>query len=164
MTTRYPIVVIGVGNEFRTDDGAGLYAARKIKEIGLEYVRVIEGVSDGTSLMEAWEDSTLTFVIDCAVSKASPGTVYRFDIASDKIPGGLFGSYSTHAINVTDTVELARILRRLPPRLIIYGIEGNNFTPGNTLSPVVKEKAEQVARNVIEEIRQFLLEIATTDK
>lgn len=156
MTTRYPIVVIGVGNEFRTDDGAGLYAARKIKEIGFEHVKVIEGVSDGTSLMEAWEKSTQVFVIDCAVSGAAPGIVYRFDTASDEIPRDLFSSYSTHAINVADTVELARILGTLPPHVVIYGIEGNNFAPGNTLSPVVKEKTEQVVENIILEIRQFL--------
>jgi len=154
MTTHYPIVVIGVGNEFRTDDGVGLYIVRKIKEIGLDGVKIIEGISDGTSLIDAWEEATAAFVVDCAVSGASPGTTYRFDTTNDKIPRDLFSSYSTHAIDVADTVDLARILGKLPPCLIIYGIEGSNFAPGNVLSPVIKEKAEEVVKSLIQEIKQ----------
>jgi len=43
------IVVIGVGNDFRRDDGAGRIVARKVKDTAGKDVRVIEASGDGAA-------------------------------------------------------------------------------------------------------------------
>ena len=73
------IVIIGIGNDFRTDDGAGPEAARRVATFHFPGVSVIDGVGDGTDLINAWEGKELAIVIDCVHSDNQPGRVYRFD-------------------------------------------------------------------------------------
>lgn len=41
------LLIIGIGNEFRSDDAAGLIAARKIRQLNLNGADVIENNGDG---------------------------------------------------------------------------------------------------------------------
>ena len=50
-----PLLVIGVGNEYRSDDGVGLVVIRTLKEKGLPNVRLLERSGDGADLMELWK-------------------------------------------------------------------------------------------------------------
>ena len=51
----------------------------------------------------------------------------------------------THAIDLSDAVELARALGRLPGRLDVYAIEGASFTAGDALSPDVERAVDELA-------------------
>ncbi len=144
-------LVIGLGNDFRRDDGAGRLAARRVRELAGEAVRVIEESGEGAALMDAWRGVELVVLIDAVHSGAKPGTVHRLDAQTQSIPANFF-HYSTHAFSVAEAVELARALDQLPPRLIVYGIEGMNFTSGEGLSPEVAAAAEQVAQTIITEL------------
>jgi hypothetical protein len=44
-------------------------------------------------------------------------------------------------------------MNTLPPRLLVYGIEGANFTAGVDISPLVKESASQVIDQIIEDFK-----------
>ncbi len=48
-----PILLIGVGNQFREDDAVGLKIARQIGDMNLPSVIVCEESGEGASLMEA---------------------------------------------------------------------------------------------------------------
>jgi hydrogenase maturation protease len=154
MTDSHPILVIGIGNDYRGDDAVGLYVARRIQEKGINGVEVIAGVSDGTSLIEAWEDAGRVYVIDCTVSGTRAGKIYRFDGVDETLPQALFPSYSTHAFNVGDTIRLAKSLGQLPQSLIIFGIEGKDFAAGVGLAERVKTAAEEVISSIIREIEE----------
>src|ERR1039457_2451863 len=52
---------------------------------------------------------------------------------------------STHAFGVAEAVQLARVLERLPRRLLIYGIEGRRFDLGSAPSVEVVEASDRVA-------------------
>lgn len=54
------------------------------------------------------------------------------------IPADSF-HYSTHTVSVAEAVEMARVMGRLPDRLLIYGIEGADFGSGDGLSPRGRE-------------------------
>ncbi len=156
MTDRNRILVIGIGNDFRSDDAVGLYVVRKIEEMGLEGVTIIKGINDGTSMIELWAGVSNVFVIDCVSSGDNPGKVYRFDAFRNKIPEDRFPSYSSHAFNITDTIALARNIDRLPGSLIIYGIEGENFDTGDRLSNAVKESAGKAVIRLAGEIERII--------
>jgi hydrogenase maturation protease len=49
-------------------------------------------------------------------------------------------------------VELARVLERLPGRLVLYGIEGKTFTPGLGLSPEVEASIAVLAERILGEV------------
>ncbi len=137
-------MVIGVGNGWRGDDGAGLAVARRVRELAPAGVEVREVEGDATALVDAWSGAARVVVVDAAESGAPPGTVQRFDARSQPLPVRSLRS-STHAFGVSDAVELARALRRLPDRLDVYAIEGASFTAGERLSPAVERAVDELA-------------------
>lgn len=119
-------LVVGVGNLDRGDDGAGLWAIRR-----LHGARTKE-VTDCTQLIEIWADEADVVVIDAMVTGAPVGTVSRFDIGAFPLPVGTFPS--THSFGLAETVELARAIGRLPGRLTVFGIEAGQMDLGAALS------------------------------
>jgi hydrogenase maturation protease len=145
------ILVIGVGNENRADDGVGLIVARRLKERFAEHVRFLEEPSDGTRFLDLWRGSDVTIIIDAVISGAEPGHIHKFDARQSPLPASLF-HYSTHSFGVPEAVELARVMDQLPKTIIVYGIEGECFDEGANLSPTV----ELAAQELVEQLAQVL--------
>ena len=145
------IVVIGVGNRDRADDGAGLAVAERVRAFGIEGVRVVTSPGDPIEIIDAWSDSDAAIVVDALVPHGSAGRIRRFDPLREPAGAGLFAS-STHQLGVGEAVELARALAVLPPRLVVFGIEASGFEPGGSLSPEVARAVERAAQAVVEEI------------
>ena len=99
------------------------------------------------ALMGAWRGADLVVLIDTVHSGGKPGAIYRIEAHVEEIPRSFF-HYSTHALSVAEAVELARALGQLPPRLVIYGIEGKNFESDISLSPEIQTAAEEAAPRV----------------
>lgn len=144
---RRTTLVIGVGNEFRRDDAVGLLIARELERCAPPGVTVTEQSGEGAALIDCWKGVPSVLIVDAVSSGGVPGTVYQFDARKDRIPSQFF-HYSTHAFSVAEAIELARKLRWLPPRIVLYGIEGESFAPGLGLSPRV-EAARRVAMDEI---------------
>jgi hydrogenase maturation protease len=141
MTPR-AVLVIGAGNADRRDDGAGLAVARRLPRLPAE-VRVLMQDGDFASLLDQWDEAHLVIIIDATMSGASPGTIRRYDAHRGPLPV-VFSGFSTHALGIGDAIELARVLRRLPPQLVVFGIEGDDFTAGEGLSPAVDAAVDDV--------------------
>ena len=142
-----PILVIGIGNEYRSDDGVGLVVARELRAKNLPDILIIESSGDGAALMEAWKAAQAVILVDAAASGRAPGTIYRFDVLTQSMPMD-FSFHSTHAFGVAEAIGLAQALQQLPPRLIVYAIEGKNFTAGVGLSPSVAKAVQQVIAQI----------------
>ncbi len=130
------MLVIGIGNPDRGDDGAGCLVAR-----------LVGGVDAGTdplALLELWRGADDVVVVDAMVSGAEPGTVRWVDPATEPLPTGL-GATSTHALGLADVVALARSLGRLPGRLRVVGIEAADCRAGAPLTPAVAAAVDSVA-------------------
>ncbi|KAA0233787.1 MAG: hypothetical protein JJLCMIEE_03644 [Acidimicrobiales bacterium] len=148
-------VVIGVGNRFRRDDGAGPVLVDRLNarlaHSGCCDVRTHELDGEASRIIEAWSGAALAIVVDAARSGDEPGTLRRYD--TDGAGGeGLdcagasvaWGAASTHGLGVSEAVELAGALDRLPQRLIVYAIGGADFSEGTELSPPVGQAVEEV--------------------
>ena len=149
------IVIIGVGNDFRSDDGCGPAVARHLAALRLPGIRVIDHIGDGTDLINAWLDAEVAFVIDCMRSGSDVGTIRRFDALNGDIPEDILAGWSTHAFSITDTIRLARKVGRLPKQLIVYGIEGGLFFVGSELSSPVAKSIPIVAEKILAEIMEI---------
>jgi hydrogenase maturation protease len=145
-------LVIGLGNEYRRDDAVGLVVARRLKERVPEHVRVVEESGDGAALIESWKDADAVILIDAVHSGAEPGTLHRLNAHTQPIPTE-FSHCSTHAFSIAETIELARALGRLPPRLVVYGVEGKTFKAGLELSPEVEKAVQRVVECVLDDLR-----------
>ncbi len=147
-------VIVGIGNDYRKDDAVGLHVARLVRDLTKGELRVVDGIADGYALMETWSDSSRVYVIDCAVSGAAPGYIYRFDALNENIPVNIFDGYSTHSVSLVQAIELARALDRLPSSLTVFGIEGKDVSPGSDFSAEVKRAARMTAERIIEELKK----------
>jgi hydrogenase maturation protease len=146
------VVVIGVGNALRGDDGAGpaLAAALRARRAGAG-VRVVEHDGEALGLIAAWDGARAAVIVDAVRSGAAPGTVVRHDASARALPAGTHGTASTHAIGVAAAIELGRALGRLPPRLVVYGVEGAEFATGAPLSEPVAAVVPGLADAVLAE-------------
>ena len=146
------MLVIGVGNPYRGDDGVGPAVARAVADLALESVTVLEHSSEGAGLLEMWEGRDMVILVDAVSSGGMPGTVHRLDACATPIPVGLF-HHSSHAFGVAEAVELARAVGRLPPRLLVYGVVGERFASGNGLTGAVEGAVSGVVDCIVRDVQ-----------
>lgn len=143
--------LIGVGNRFRRDDAAALEVVRRLRLAHPPGVRLIEQKGEPASLIEAWSSVDEALVVDAISSGAAPGRLHRFDVTDAPLPAEVFNP-STHAVGLPEAVELARELGRLPGRLIVYAIEGENFEVGEGLSEPVQRTVAKLVLDLYHEL------------
>ena len=148
--------LIGIGNEFRGDDGVGVHILRRLRRRTLpETIAFIEESGEGAALMEHWQKYDAVFVCDAVKSGTHPpGTIFHFNAVQETIPSQFF-HYSTHEFSLAEAVELSRTLNTLPEHLIIYGIEGKQFQYGRSLSPEVESILPEVINRILQELSRY---------
>ena len=157
------VLVLGVGNELRHDDAAGLEVVRRARALAppasrgdsasaIEY-REHEG--ETLALLDMWEGAGAVILADAIHGGGPVGGVQRFDVSRRPLPAPLEGSSSTHAIGVADAIELGRELGRLPRRVVVYGVTGARFDAGRGLSAGLVDVLEPLARRVQEEAQRL---------
>lgn len=72
-------VVIGVGNEYRRDDGVGPAAAREVGRSRPGW-RVLISDGEPTAMLDAWAGTRLAVVVDATVGTGPPGAIRRHEI------------------------------------------------------------------------------------
>ena len=109
-----PVVVIGVGNEFRRDDGAGPAVVGRLRDLVPPGVRLVITDGEPTRLIEAWTGAALAVVVDAVRAQPpQPGTGPSFR-------GGPAGhrqrdrTASSHGLGLDDAISLAVALDRMP--------------------------------------------------
>lgn len=150
-----PVVVIGVGNEFRRDDGAGLAVIERLRRLvpcGVELV-----ITDGepTRLIEAWTGAALAVVVDAVRAEPPhPGRVRRFVV--DRPASGAGRPASSHGFGLDDSVALALALDRMPGRLIVHAIEAADLSQGAGLTAPVAAAVGLAADAILADINAVI--------
>jgi hydrogenase maturation protease len=145
------ILVLGLGNPDRGDDGAGRAAARVLRPLLPEVVEVVEADGEMTDLLDRLAQADIAFVIDACVSGARAGTLHRFDVSEAPLPENAF-TVSSHGLGLHQAIELARALGQLPGRCVVYAVEGATFEAGAPLSCAVAAGAVEAVERVRAEI------------
>jgi hydrogenase maturation protease len=145
-------VVIGVGNEYRRDDGFGPTVVARLAELGLgdPGSGVTVAVTDGepTRLIELWTGADLAVVVD-AVRDGHDHGGHRYELVLDQFAELTHErAASSHGISLGSTVELGQALGRLPDRLVVLAVGGHEFGFGAGLSPEVAAAVEPVVARV----------------
>jgi hydrogenase maturation protease len=142
------VVVIGVGNEYRRDDGVGPAVLAELGKHRLGDVRLALSDGEPTQLLDLWERARLAVVIDavlCAPSR--PGRIHRTTLQSPLTATAA----TTHGLGIPEAVRLAEALDRAPERLIVYAVEAADIGFGVGLSDEVARAVPEVVRAVVAE-------------
>lgn len=144
--------VIGIGQDARGDDAAGLLVARALRaaERLPAGVEIEEHDGDGMDLLLRFEGVAEVVLIDAVVSgEREAGALIELDARAAPLPVRLFAPHSTHLLGVAEAVELARATDRLPAHLTLLGVEAQDFSFGGLPSPAVAAALPALARRVL---------------
>ncbi len=135
----------------RGDDAAGPEVARLVAA-HRPAATVLEHETEPTGLIVLWEEAPLAIVVDALAPAGHPGRIERFEVGPDGLPPEPRRPVSTHAYDLAATVELARVLGRLPRRLLVVGVEAESFAPGAPRAPAVVAACEAATERVLREL------------
>ncbi|MGW6530354.1 hydrogenase maturation protease [Streptomyces venezuelae] len=156
MSPRTRVTVIGVGNEFRRDDGVGWAVIALLRErhgdrLGPTGVTLATCDGDPARLIDLWAGTELAVIVDAAhAHPARPGTVHRLSLGADALERP--STTSSHGLGLGEAVELARVLGRLPDRLVVYAVEAADSTLGTGLTGMVQAVVGPLAARVEDDI------------
>ncbi|MBI4727785.1 hydrogenase maturation protease [candidate division TA06 bacterium] len=128
-------IIIGLGNPILSDDGAGLQAARKLKEALKDRndVEVVEAYAGGLRLLDLLVGHQRAIIIDAMETACEPGTIRRFSPSDLQQTRNVS---SSHDASLTNALETGRALGMdMPPEVIVFGIEAaavDNFSEALT--------------------------------
>ncbi|HYB35836.1 MAG TPA: hydrogenase maturation protease [Mycobacterium sp.] len=144
-----PVVVIGIGNEYRRDDGVGPAVAAAVEERKLPGLRVVTGIEDPMDLVDAWSGVSLAVVVDAGItSPPTPGRIHRGGAGDVTAAGGV----STHGLDIAEAFALSQALGREPDRLVIFAVEAADTGYGIGLTPQVAAAVPEVVAAAVAEI------------
>jgi hydrogenase maturation protease len=145
------VVVIGVGNEFRRDDGAGPQLVAGLRQHAPADVEFRVSDGDPAGIIEAWDGAALAIVVDAVrIDPAAPGRLYRLILDRDQlIPDR---AVSSHGLGLGEAIGLAQVLGRMPARLIVHAVEAGDVGPGTGLTPAVAAATVRLAAAVLRDL------------
>jgi len=144
-------LVVGIGNDDRSDDGVGLDVARALQRRPAVAADVREGPGDLTRLLDDFSSRSRVILVDAVRSGAPPGTVHRW--GGDEAAGLPAGTaISTHGVDVPSLLRLAAGLGRSPDDLTLFGIEAQTIGPGRSRTAPVRAAVAVVCDRIEAEL------------
>lgn len=143
-------IIVGIGNPFRGDDGAGWAVIDRLNGKLNASIVLSKQQGDIVELLDAFSNYAIVFLIDACHSKNLKNGWQRIDYHRNAIEIESHQT-STHGLNISQAIALAKNLNQLPQKLIIYAIAGENYQMGQMLSESVMKYAEEVAEAILNE-------------
>lgn len=145
------VVVIGVGNEFRHDDGVAHAVLARLRGRVPHGVELVTSDGEPTAIIEAWHEASVAVVIDTARAvPAVPGRVHRVDVNRAGLASG--APVSSHGFGLAAAVALGTALGRFPVRLIVHVVEAGDLSQGVGLTPAVAAAVDALAAAVLSDV------------
>ena len=149
------MVVIGIGNPYRHDDGVGPAVVERLRRSGVAGVTLAECDGEPTRLLDLWAGTDLAVVVDAVrTGRRRPGNVHRRSLRHPSMSGN--GPASSHGVDLGDAVALAAALDRLPGTLLLYAVEAADTSLGVGLSPEVEAVLDELVDEIVDECRSAL--------
>ncbi len=151
------VVLAGIGNEMRHDDGAGPVVVARAALLATghadrPFAALETSLSEPLDLLGYWDGADLAIVVDAVRSGAVPGTVTLtwFENGALTLLRAGRRRPSTHGLGVADVYRLAHQLGLAPHRVALVGVTGQDFSHGEGLSDPVDCGADKAATLVLE--------------
>jgi hydrogenase maturation protease len=157
---RRVVVVLGLGNLLRQDEGVGLHAVRALS-VGpcADRAALVDGGGAMLEALSQWREIDKLVVIDAVRAGREPGSIARValrEVAEQPSP--------VLAVNEQELLEGLALLRRLGVKvgeIVVYGVEpkatGWGMELSETVSACLPLLAEHVEREIGGSTREELL-------
>ena len=155
MSNQIKILILGLGNRLRKDDGFGSCLAEALQKLGLNFV--VDGDAYGVNIVDYLEDVDVVIFLD-VVANLKPGEVQLFEICVDSI------SYEhvkidTHRVDPLSITLLAKSLNIFNGKAYLIGVGPKDISFGFGLSQEVLNAIPKVCSILIELLKRFNLNV-----
>ena len=146
------VLILGLGNPLRGDDGIGPRVVEELNQHGLpDGVAAVDGGTGGVGLLGMLEGWSRVVVVDAADVGQEPGEFIRFTSEQAQIAESS-DDLSLHNAGLADALALARALDRSLPPMVIFGIQPERIGWGEGLSPAVEAAFPALVQAILEEV------------
>jgi hydrogenase maturation protease len=143
-------LVIGVGNEFRHDDGVGLVVAAAVAERKLPGVEVMTAIGEPGAILDAWTGVSVVIAVDAAMgTSGNSGTVRRWTPGEDAETVVV----SSHALGLPQTYALGQAIGQIPDKLVVFTVDIDDVSHGVGLTATVANAVPVVVEAIVAELR-----------
>jgi hydrogenase maturation protease len=145
-------LVLGLGNQVRSDDNVGLQVVRRLRKTGLpEGVTTEEAATAGLDVLDLIAGHAHLLIVDAIDCGAEPGTVMELSLADldTTMPRHVT---SSHDDSLVDALELGRRMALdLPERISIVAVQvADTATLSEECTPLVRRAIDEACRLIIE--------------
>jgi hydrogenase maturation protease len=149
------VVVLGLGNLLRRDEGLGIRALERLQE---RYrlppeVQVIDGGTLGLELLSYIEGASHVLVLDAALTDSPAGTFIR--LADSEMPAFFGIRTSPHEFALADLLAVMKLRGTEPGSLVVLGMQPETIELGWDLSQAVTDKLDAFVDMAVVELQQW---------
>ncbi len=148
-----PILVLAVGNQLLSDDGVGMALLSRLSSDPA--VDLIDGGTQGLSLLGLLEDRAAIVLLDAVALGAPPGSIHVLPFSTLQLRA--HRSTTSHEANALELLRFAALLELLPDKVFIAGIEPELLSTGielsSAVSAAVPAAVEQIQGLISEEVK-----------
>ncbi|MCD6509577.1 MAG: hydrogenase maturation protease [Thermoprotei archaeon] len=134
------VLIVGLGNRIRGDDGVGAYVAEELLKRGVDNVLNAENAVENVLSIIAMKKPDVIILIDAIDGELEPGNVIFGTLEGISDKGCRL--ITTHNMPLTLMMEILKELMGKMPRVYILGIQIERIDVRDELSPRVKESAD----------------------
>jgi len=150
--------VLCLGNDLMGDDAVGPAVARRLRQLYLPGVEVVESAESGLRLLDYLETPRLVVVDAVSSGDAPPGTVFVLDPQQLPLAQGV----SPHYVGLREALDLGRALgMAVADQVTILAVETADCqTVGGPMHPAVEQAVSHVVDLIRQDAAQSLLSMA----
>lgn len=153
------ICIIGIGNQWASDDGVGPLVIQALREKTLRpvghQIRLVTLRFAGPELLNLMDNCGLMLLVDAVFGEGQPGSIYCDEWQPGLLAGRGVERISGHGLGLNDVLALAAVLKKLPPRVVLWGIEVASTRSTNGLSPAVAEAVPVLVEKICRQVEQL---------
>jgi len=149
------LVVLGLGNLLRRDEGLGIRALQRLEAryVLPQSVLAIDGGTLGLELLSLVEGATHLLVLDALLVEGPPGTLGR--LANQEVPRYFGMRTSPHEIGLPDLLAVAELRGQTPPELVVLGLRPGSIELGWELSGPIADRIDSLVEAAAQELGRW---------
>jgi hydrogenase maturation protease len=149
-TVMRKVLILGIGNLLKSDDGLGVHIIRYIEESGAvlpDGIELLDGGTAGFDLLGLIENYDKIVIVDALRADDTPGSIYRF---APEHAVETRSRYSLHEVGIMEVIRLLKIMDR-NPEIEFVGIVPENINDDEiNISPAVRNSIPRAVEVILD--------------
>lgn len=157
---RNQITILGIGNTLYTDEGLGVHAIEALeKQYGQDaQVELIDGSTDGMSLLGPVEDTDYLIVIDAINAGKEGGTI--IELHGNDIPAYYGIKMSIHQLGFQEVLLASKLREKYPKNIVMIGMQPTSLELAIGLSKTNEAQLPELIKRVEQQINTWKSQMA----